>query len=127
MRDSGVVRVDGVLISGWLASAVSTLVERHLHAAPVGDRRLVELLTELRAYVQAGCAAQPAQPPDDDDTPWWPQDDEINVREAATLMGCSRTNVRKRAGKSLSAIKVGDRWVLSRTAVIADIARRCAR
>lgn len=118
----------GVLLSGWHVAAVSTLVERHVHAArargvPV-DRRLAELLEVLRAYDVAGCATQPAQLSADADAPWWPADDEIDVKEAARLMGTSTQNVRKRAGKSLAAVKIGSRWVLSRSSVLACIASR---
>ncbi len=117
------------MLDGWFVRAVATLAERHVNAsrangAPVG--KVIELLAAARLASAQGCAAQPPQPVEDEAGPGWASTDEIDVKEAARLMSCSATNVRKRAGRSLAAVKIGGRWVFSRETVLAAAAQRKA-
>jgi hypothetical protein len=120
------LEVRGVVLTGWEAHAVATLAERYVNTAQCPDPRVRELLDVLRRYA-AGCAPQPAQPSADDEAPSFPADDEMTVKEVAELMRCTQSNVRKRAGKSLPGLKIGNRWVLSRDGVVAAIAGRYGR
>lgn len=118
--------VHGFLLTDWDVVAVKKLVHRHVSSAGVGrgpDPRARVLLERLERYVVEDCAPQPSQPSADEDRQWWPEDELITVQEAAKIMRCSETNVRKRAALgTLAGLKAGERWALSRVDVL-DAAR----
>jgi excisionase family DNA binding protein len=118
------------LLGVWGTRAVATLVERQVNRERANGLRggpLDELLEVLRVASARGCATQPPQPVAEDTGPWWAASDEIDVEEAARLMGTTTSNVRTRCRRrTLGAVKVGGEWVLSRQDVLARAAERKA-
>jgi len=121
-----------VLLGGSaLADVVRALETARAVSARDGiapNRRWLWLLQQLRAELAVADASSPpgsAEVPQLADPSWSPQDDVIDTREAAQLLGCGERNVRDlRSRGVLEGRLVAGRLVFDRAEVAAEVLRR---